>query len=125
METGQKLKAAPWGGYDFAPDGTLVITKDQEIRLWNVDEGKLIGTLDDGPHEIGAVAFSSDGKLMAHARRSGKDEVVLWDLPARRVIRVLHGARGGAAVLCFSPDGRRLYASSNSTLTVVWDLSDD
>ena len=122
VETGQKLKAAPWGGYDFAPDGTLVITKDQEIRLWNVDEGKLIGTLDDEPHEIGAVAFSSDGKLMAHARRSGKDEVVLWDLPARRVIRVLRGARGGAAVLAFSPDGGKLYAGTGSSLIVGWDL---
>ena len=90
-----------------------------------MDEGKLIGTLDDEPHEIGAVAFSSDGKLMAHARRSGKYEVVLWDLPARQVIRVLPGARGGASVLAFSPDGGRLCASSNSTSTIAWDLSEN
>ena len=122
METGQKLKAAPWGGYDFAPDGTLVITKDQGIRLWNVDEGKLIGTLDDEPHEIGAVAFSSDGKLMAHGRRIRERRGGSLGSAKHRVIRVLRGARGGATVLAFSHDGGELYAGTGSSLIVGWDL---
>ena len=125
VKAGQKLKDVPGGRYHFAPDGTLAIVGRSSVMLWNVDQGKSVGILDDKPHWIAAVAFSPDGKLMAHARGWGSTEVVLWDLAARRVIRVLRGARGGAAALCFSPDGRKLCAGTNSTLTVVWDLSND
>lgn len=129
VETGEKLTPPSEGGrYYLGPDGTLVIVWKHAAQLWNVDEGKLTGTLDDSPNWIGALAFSPDGKFMAHGRGSrgwGSNDIALWDLAARKVIRVLRGARGGVTALCFSPDGRKLYASDNATLTVVWDLSND
>lgn len=134
VETGERLTTPPLGQWHFAPDGTLLIARKisgqprREVVLWDVDEGKSKGTLSDAPHSMGAMAFSPDGKLMAHARGVrgwGNTDVVLWDLATRRVIRILRGARSGAAGLCFSPDGRKLYASDNATLTLVWDLSND
>ena len=150
-ETGQRLPMPPRGeNYRFAPDGTLAIIRQNEILFWDVDLGKHLCTLTENdsclsvsippPHEagqadrrissvvkqeIGAVAFSPDGKLMAHARKLSGREVVLWDLQAGQIIRELRGTPSGAAVLCFSPDSRKLYAGTNSTLTVGWDLSQD
>ncbi len=130
VETGVRLPMPSWGPdhlnwrdeYQFAPDGTLSIKQKHEISFWDVERGKQLRTLKDKPHEVGAVAFSADGKLMAHARKSSKGEVVLWDLKTDRVIRVLRGAQGGAKTICFTPDSKKLYASTGSTLTVGWDL---
>ena len=129
VETGEKLIPPSEGGlYHLAPDGTLVIAWKGQARLWNVEEGKFTGTLNDEPHRIGELAFSPDGKFMASSRGFrgfGSSDIAIWDLASRKVIRVLHGARGGATSICFSPDGQKLYACDNSTLTLVWDLSSD
>ena len=126
VDTGEDLTAVIRSQYHFAPDGTLVIVDRNGALLWDVDEAKTIAVLSDKPHPMGgAIAFSPDGRLMASARGFRSSEVVLWNLVTRKMIRVLRGVRGGAAALCFSPDGRTLCACDNSTATVVWDLLED
>lgn len=121
VETGERLPGEPFGV--FVPDGALVKRSGSGVVLWNVDDGERIAMISDEPHRIGAVAFSPDGRWMAHARNGESPEVVLRDYQTHQVIVVLRGARGGTEALCFSPDGQTLCASTTSTLTVVWDLS--
>ena len=71
------------------------------------------------------MAFSPDGKLMATGRRWGTNDIAIWDLATRKLVRVLRGTRGEVSALCFSPDGRKLYASDSSTRTLVWELSNE
>lgn len=118
----QKLRDIPFRY--FAPDGTIV-THCGGCLLFYDDQGER-DVLSDDPHQIGAVAFSLDGKWLAHARLGEKaSEVVLRDFSTRKVTRILSGAQGGTVALCFSPDNRKLCATTRSTLTVVWDLSND
>ena len=123
VDTGQNLPDIPFGR--FAPDGSLVNNGGGVVQLWDIDEGKRTEILSDEGHVMGAVAFTPDGKFMAHARYGKSTEVVVWDFKARRMIRVLRGIQGGTEALCFSPDGRTLCASDKSTRIVVWDLTTD
>lgn len=69
-----------------------------------------------------AVAFSLDGRFLASGGHEGG--VRLWDVAARRLIRVV--TTGGVCVtsLAFSPDGRRLAASSSDSREVrLWDVA--
>jgi WD40 repeat protein len=63
-------------GLAFSPDGTILASSGPELRLWNVESGKLLRTL---PHsDMIDVAFSPDGTLLASG---GYDhQVYLWEV---------------------------------------------
>ena len=50
----------------FSPDGKTIATGiAQEVRLWNVNSGKLLSTFKGHSGPVNAVAFSPDGKTVA------------------------------------------------------------
>lgn len=79
--------------------------------------------------EIGALAFSPDGSLLAAGDWAGR--VALWDGDLRRskgVMRSvfptpLEGGPEGAAALAVSPDGRTLAVAGDRGTLQLWDIS--
>jgi WD40 repeat protein len=67
------------------------------------------------------VAFSPDGKLMAHAGLDRK--VHLYEMPSGKEIKTLAGHSGAVLALAFAPDGRTLASASADTTVLMWDLS--
>ncbi len=66
----------------FSPDGTVLIGSGMEvwspeIKLWDVETGKNLGTLSGHTEPVETLVFSHDGKTLA----SGSDDgtVLLWD----------------------------------------------
>jgi WD40 repeat protein len=104
----------------------------QEIKLWDLASKRELLTLPrpaarpDFPnllpraphrHEIGILAISPDGRLLASAEYN----IVLWDTRSGEQLRVLAGYRGPIVGLEFSPDGRLLASCGGDGTIRLWD----
>jgi WD40 repeat protein len=70
-----------------------------------------------------ALLFSPDGRTLAAASYVS-DQIILWDIAARRELTRLRGHSSGVLSLAFAPDGRSLVSGERSDHTIiVWDLA--
>ena len=103
------------------------------LKVWNVKTGRLKYNL-DGHSLASAVAFSSDGTLLASAGRwSGHDDgtgVIIWNaLTGKKLTTILQEANAGTHAVVFSPTnklvaiGSRQYDKENDTYTTAVSLT--
>ncbi|MFD7667354.1 hypothetical protein [Streptomyces sp. NPDC059788] len=110
----------------FAQDGsTLAVTENVgnqgRVRLLDprtlADRARLTGR----SYPIFAAAFTRDGKTLA---TSGTDHnVLLWDIPGRRLDGTLRGHSSSVASLAFGPDGRTLASGGDDDTVRLWDVA--
>ena len=113
----------------FSPNGTLLATggADGIVFLWDVENGKQLGTLEGYYVAISTVEFSPDGRLLA---AGGDNGIVLWGTDSRAILKTLYGYTPDeptnkyapdVSSLAFSPDGRVL-VSGGIDGTVLWGI---
>ncbi len=110
----------------FSPNGaTLASCGRDRARLWDLRSGR---TLLDTSRSISSsasygLAFVPDGRRLALGAYTefNPGGVEVWELDNGRGIKTLHGPRGQVAWTCFSPDGRRVAALSQTFEAGVWD----
>jgi WD40 repeat protein len=66
------------------------------------------------------VAFSPDGKLLAHAGLDRK--VHVWDAFTGNEVAAFQGHLGPLSAIAFSPDGTKLASSSADSTALIWAL---
>lgn len=102
----------------FSMDGVFLAshTWDGNIKIWNVNTGCLHGSID--AHEVTALAFSPDGKILASAGVS-ENTIKIWDITSGNLLYKLEGHTDFINVLTFSPNGKIL-ASGSMDATIKW-----
>ncbi len=121
-------EAVTW--IESSPDKKIFASasKGGTVKLWDIESGRLIRNLINGPRWVNCVAFSPDGRTLAAG--SGDHVVRLWDIRTGQKIRELHGHTATVTALKFSFDGKVLVSGSkgigtripSDDLIIIWDL---
>ncbi|QDV37812.1 protein kinase domain-containing protein [Tautonia plasticadhaerens] len=116
-----------WDTVSFSPDGARVLTLGMDgksARLWDVQTGTLIRTLEGQDFRMGSrVAFSPDGTRIFMVGGGSDGTAKIWDAETGRVTLILQGGGlRGARSATFSPDGERLLAADEGDPSArLWD----
>jgi serine/threonine protein kinase/WD40 repeat protein/tetratricopeptide (TPR) repeat protein len=101
-----------------SPDGRLLAGTDfRMVHLLETPGLTEIGTL--ASNDIGSLAFSPDGKLLALG--SGNGAIQIWDVARQRLVRQLRGHRRSVTGLAFTPDGRTLASAAEDRDVMLWN----
>ncbi len=114
-----------------SPDGRLLAYSDRTnaqystIRIWNLHRGTYLPPLSLGrTGELGALAFSPNGQLLASA---GIDDgiVRIWNVNKHRQVESFRADPGGVFAIAFSPDGRTVASGAANGTIRFWDVETD
>jgi WD40 repeat protein len=109
----------------FSPDSKNVAAagSDRAVRLWEVETGKLLATIEDHADWILGLAFSPDGRLLATASRDKTSKVFDW--AKKETLATFAGHADTVAAVAFTPDGRQVATGGGDGLVRIWNPSED
>ncbi|MDX6271747.1 MAG: hypothetical protein QOD28_2970 [Acidobacteriota bacterium] len=117
LQTGHAMRV---DGLAFSPDARLLASgsKDNTVRLWDVERASELRKLAGHTAWVKAVAFSPDGRTLASGSVDGV--VKLWDVMTGRELKTMMGG-GSINALAFSPDARLVAAGNAENSVLVWN----
>jgi WD40 repeat protein len=107
----------------FSPDGQLLATGDtnNEIRLYQVVDGKQLLSYKGHTGWIWSVAFSSQSHILASG--SEDQSVKLWAISTGQCLKNLYGHYGGIWSVAFSAEDHMLASGSEDQMIKLWDIA--
>ena len=105
----------------FSPDGRLVVTSsnDGTARIWDVQTGSLVKTLEGHNNIVSTAVFSRSGNLIVTA--STDHDARIWSVSDGRTKATLKGHTGAVNSAAFSPDERLVVTASDDKTARLWD----
>jgi len=97
--------------------GALALTR------WDAESGKALSTTSDAEslETLEAAVFSADGRLVASS--NGDKTIVLRDVSAPRVARILETRASSVYATAFSPDGKWFASGSKDNTVRLWETA--
>jgi WD40 repeat protein len=106
----------------FSPDGLHVATAahDGTVRVWDVESGVLVASLDQHVELVEDVEFSPDGQLIVTAGRDGRS--LVWAWLRDQVQATFEPHRGHVYSVDVSPDGSSVVSAADDGTARIWDV---
>jgi WD40 repeat protein len=104
----------------FSPDGKYAASggMDNNVKLWSVETGREMRTLQGHTSYITFVTFSPDGRYIVSA--SHDMTIRLWDVPGGREVKRISDVLV-VSHIAFSPEGDLLFGNTLGTIT-LWNM---
>ncbi len=99
----------------FSPDGRVVASEGEQIKLWDMMTNKALFCLDG----VRGVAFSPDGGVLASG---GLNDIKLWNLKTGKAIHSFKKHADKISSVAFSYDGSILASGSDDQTVKLWDM---
>ena len=104
------------------PDSMIIISgsDDCTLRVWEMNSGKCLDTLEGHTYGVLSVAVTPDGKRAV----SGSDDttVRVWELRSGRCLTIYEGHITPVYAVAITPDGRRVITGSADGSVQIWEI---
>ncbi|XP_037644115.1 cell division cycle protein 20 homolog isoform X1 [Sebastes umbrosus] len=110
------LAWCPWQPNILASGGG---TSDRHIRIWNVNSGSCISSLDT-QSQISSLVFAPNYKELVSAHGYAHNNVVIWKYPALTRVAELNGHEDRVLSLILSPDGSTVATVAGDETIRMW-----
>jgi WD40 repeat protein/serine/threonine protein kinase len=103
-------------------DSRLVsVDRDNQVKVWNLDNGKLLCQFSTG-HFTARAVFSPCGTKIATASFDGR--VGLWDAETGKPVTSIEAHPNWATALRYAIDGSTIISGSEDSSIKIWNASD-
>jgi WD40 repeat protein len=105
------------------PDNRRVISasNDHTLRIWELETGCLLTTLDGHAAGVRACAVTPDSRRVISG--SVDRTIKVWDLHSGVLLATLDGHTHGVRACAMAPDGRHVVSASVDRTLRIWDLA--
>jgi WD40 repeat protein len=100
-------------------DNIIAAAGDDVIRIWDIESGKRLRSLQDHTKTVLSIAISPDGTTLV----SGSEDctVRIWLAHTGSRIKILEGHTGSVNTVAFSRDGKQVASGSQDTTIRLWN----
>ncbi len=118
-------KRLEYTGFTFSRDGRRLIhpTAVNEVVVWDVDAGKVVGRLKADDLTYAAASLSTDGALATTSGQGHDHSIRLWDVATGKELHKWSWPGGYAMVAAFSPAGDKLAFGRGLGTVEVYDTA--
>jgi type VI secretion system protein ImpC len=103
----------------LSPEGRYLAVGGGDIRVWDVDDRRLVARLGGYPRPVCRLALSRGARFLAAACRDDR-AVRSWDVATGRLIAVTRAHASWVRDIAFHPE-RELLATASSDSARLWD----
>ena len=104
-------------------DGKTMVSgsDDNTIKIWDMQSGECLNTLEGHSRSISSLAISIDGKTVVSG--SYDKTIKIWDMQSGESLHTLTGHSYDIGSLAISPDGKTIVSGGSWDNTIkIWDM---
>ncbi|MGB7339294.1 MAG: protein kinase [Phototrophicaceae bacterium] len=111
----------------ISPNNEIIASAstDSTVRLWNMETGALIATLEGHTAPVRTLDFALDGQSLASAGEDGT--IIIWDVEARVIERRIDNTLNDRVLTTYDLDfnnaGTRLITGTDDNAVRIWDVA--